>query len=167
MMNLVKELTEKFNKRYINNDFKEVENKLTENVLNKIKLMFERDGEPEIIIYNDLFIVVEMSSQTPNQRSICYDKDARINRKKFPPETSALELASRFGLEVVDEEMYQYLQTLKRLDTKTSSWLKTNKEFRKLGGALTGEFRYNRVFIYHNGADSYYSSRSFRAYLVL
>ena len=125
----------------------------------KTKVMIDRKGEPEIIIYNNSYIIVEMSTETPNDRSICYDMEARVNRKKFPPPTSALEIADKNGLLVVDEDLYQYLQTLKMLDTKTSSWLKTNDAFRALGGAITGERRYNRIFIYHNGADSYYDNQ--------
>lgn len=141
--------------------------KLNDDLLSKINYMEKTGGMPEMIIYDNKVIIVELSLETPNRRSVCYDKDARLSRKKFPPEESAIEIANKNGLEIVDEKMYNFLQTIKKIDQKTSSWLKTNKDFRKLGGALTGERRYDRVFIYHNGAESYYNNRSFRTYIII
>lgn len=168
-MNILKILEERFNEsKYINDvEFSSVLPLLNNEILDKVSWMEERKGLPEIVKYKDDLLIVEMSNETPSDRSVCYDMDARVNRKKFPPETSAMEISISKGLELVDEELYNYLQTLKDLDTKTSSWLKTGDLFRKKGGALTGEKRYGRTFIYHNGADSYYSSRSFRTYLIL
>lgn len=168
-MNIIEILEERFNKsKYINDlAFSSVIPLLNKEILDKVTWMEERQGFSEVVKYNDKLIIVEMSNETPSDRSVCYDMDARVNRKKFPPETSALEISLKQGLELVDEELYNYLQTLKDLDTKTSSWLNTDEKFRSKGGALTGEKRYGRTFIYHNGADSYYSSRSFRTYLIL
>lgn len=86
-------------------------------------------------------------------------------RKKFPPETSALKMAEKLGIELLDETQYRYLQQLEECDSKTSSWIKTPEKIRALGGALFCDRRYDTVFVYHNGADSYYSSRGFRGYL--
>ena len=95
-----------------------------------------------------------MSKESPiDRRSICYDKNARINRKKFPPEQSAEELALSIGIDIVDENMYMELQKIEPLDLKTSSWIKTDEEIRKLNGALFGDRRFNRAFIFHNSAD--------------
>lgn len=168
-MEIIKVLETRFyeNKAHKNMEFNEVLPFLNKIDLNKVIWMEETGGSPEIIKYNNKYIIIELSQETPNRRSVCYDYDARVNRNKFPPKTSALEISAAMGLEVVDEELYLYIQTLKNIDTKTSSWLKTPDDLRALGGAITGEYRYNRVFIYHNGAGSYYQSRSFRTYLCL
>ena len=99
------------------------------------------------------------------RRSVCFDQVAREGRKKFPPETSALEMAELMGVELLTEEEYRYLQTLGEFDLKTSSWIATPSEIRERGGALFGDRRYNTVFAYHNGADSYYASRGWRGVL--
>ena len=131
--------------------------------------MEQTGGEPDVIGYDqdkDEYIFADCSKETPKGRvNVCYDEEARINRKKFPPEHSALGLATSWGIELMTEEEYRYLQTLGEFDTKTSSWLKTPESIRKLGGAIFGDRRYNTVFIYHNGADSYYSVRGFRGIL--
>ncbi len=131
--------------------------------------MEDTDGEPDLVVLESLDkpIVVDMSKASPSgRRSLCYDKEAREKRKKNAPESSVMEEAERFGVEVVDEDLYFRLQEVEPFDEKTESWLKTPDEFRKLGGALFGDRRYNRVFVFHNGADSYYASRGFRAYFV-
>ncbi|MBE0686548.1 MAG: DUF4256 domain-containing protein, partial [Anaerolineaceae bacterium] len=99
------------------------------------------------------------------RRNVCYDHEALLARKKFPPEESAMHMAEEMGIELLTEEQYRTLQKLGKFDLKTSSWLKTPFEIRKLGGAIFGDRRYNTVFKYHNGADSYYGARGFRGSL--
>lgn len=98
---------------------------------------------------------------------MCYDREALESRKKYPPKTSAIDLATEMGIEILNEAQYEHLQSLENFDQKTSSWLKTPHEVRSLGGAIFGDFRFGRVFIYHNGADSYYGARAFRALIRL
>ena len=109
---------------------------------------------------------VDCSPQSPaGRQSLCYDREALDGRKKFPPKGCVTELAETIGVELLTEEQYHQLQQLGEFDTKTSSWLKTPPEIRELGGAIYGDRRYNRVFIGHNGADSYYGGRGFRGML--
>ena len=126
-------------------------------------------GEPDVIgqdAKSGEFLFVDCAPQSPAARqSLCYDREALDGRKKFPPKGCVTELAESMGVEMLDEEQYFALQKLGEFDTKTSSWLKTPQEIRKLGGAIYGDRRYNRVFIGHNGADSYYSGRGFRGLL--
>lgn len=123
-------------------------------------------GEPDVIgqdAKSGELLFVDCSPQSPAARqSLCYDREALDGRKKFPPKGCVTELAAAIGVELLDEEQYFALQKLGEFDTKTSSWLKTPPEIRALGGAIYGDRRYNRVFIGHNGADSYYSGRGFR-----
>lgn len=126
-------------------------------------------GEPDVTGQDkktgEIFFV-DCSAQSPEGRqSLCYDREALDGRKKFPPKGCVTELAEAMGAELLDEERYFALQKLGEFDTKTSSWLKTPPEIRTLGGAIYGDRRYNRVFIGHNGADSYYSGRGFRCWL--
>lgn len=131
--------------------------------------MEESGGEPDVLAYDkesNLFHFYDCSPESPKgRRSVCYDREARVNRKKFPPEHSAEELAETWGGQLLTEEQYQYLQQFGEFDLKTSSWLKTPDSVRKLGGALFGDRRFGRVFTYHNGADSYYFARGFRMVL--
>lgn len=130
-----------------------------------IKYMEASGGEPDVVEVLNRVIVVDMSKETPlGRRNCCYDLTARENRKKFPPQTSAWEDAHDHGLLLVDEQLYLALNKIEHLDLKTSSWLDTPPEIRSKGGALTGDTRYGRTFIYHNGADSYYSVRAYRGY---
>lgn len=126
-------------------------------------------GEPDVTGQDKKtgeFLFVDCSAQSPTGRqSLCYDRAALDGRKKFPPKGCITELAAAMGVEILTEEQYGELQKLGEFDTKTSSWLLTPPEIRKLGGAIYGDRRYNRVFIGHNGADSYYSGRGFRCWL--
>lgn len=126
-------------------------------------------GEPDVVGVDGStgkFIFYDCSPETPKgRRSVCYDPEALKARKKFPPEHSAVELANAMGVELLTEDEYHKLQLLGEFDNKTSSWLKTPPGIRKRGGAIFGDRRYGRVFIYHNGAESYYAARSFRASL--
>lgn len=149
----------------------QVENKLQQNA-NAIWSLSEMErtgGEPDVVAYDegtDTFHFYDCAKESPKERrSVCYDMEAREGRKKFPPENSALEMASEMGMDLLDEEQYRYLQTLGEFDLKTSSWIITPADIRKLGGSLFGDRRYNTVFVYHNGADSYYAARGFRGFL--
>lgn len=126
-------------------------------------------GEPDVIGFDKKtgeFLFCDCAPETPKgRRSLCYDREALDARKEHKPANSALDLAGEMGVELLTEDDYQGLQKLGRFDMKTSSWLKTPPEMRKLGGALFGDFRFGRVFFYHNGAESYYGARGFRGLL--
>jgi hypothetical protein len=126
-------------------------------------------GEPDVVgqdAQTGEYLFVDCSAESPKgRRSICYDREALEARKEHKPATSALDMAAAMGLELLTEEQYRHLQTLGHFDAKTSSWLKTPPEIRKLGGALFGDYRYGQVFVYHNGAESYYGARGFRGLL--
>lgn len=127
-------------------------------------------GEPDVVIVeNDGSVVFfDCAPESPKQRrSICYDQKALDARKENKPADSALNMAKNMGIELLDEEQYRYLQTLGEFDLKTSSWIKTPDKIRQLGGALFGDRRYNTVFFYHNGAESYYAARGFRGSLKI
>lgn len=137
--------------------------------LRALSEMERTDGEPDVIGHDPKtgeYLFADCSAQSPEARaSLCYDREALDARKKFPPKGCATELAEGIGIELLNEEQYHELQKLGEFDTKSSSWLKTPPEIRKLGGAIFGDRRFGRVFIYHNGADSYYSGRGFRGML--
>lgn len=126
-------------------------------------------GEPDVVDYDkktDEYVFYDCSAESPKgRRSVCYDREALESRKKFKPKDTAIDMADAMGIEMLSEEQYRKLQKLGNFDRKTSSWLKTPDEIRKLGGAIFGDRRYDRVFIYHNGADSYYGVRGFRGFL--
>lgn len=126
-------------------------------------------GEPDIVGHDKKtgeFIFYDCAPESPNgRRSICYDHEALESRKANKPENSAVEMAADMGIDLLTEEQYRELQSLGKFDTKTSSWLKTPDEIRKLGGAIFADFRFGRVFVYHNGAESYYAGRGFRGSL--
>ena len=126
-------------------------------------------GEPDVVGFDEAtgeFIFFDCSPETPKgRRSLCYDRAAWESRKEHKPESSALEVAAAMGINILSEEEYKSLQKLGRFDTKTSSWLATPADIRQLGGAIFGDWRYGQVFIYHNGADSYYAARAFRGSL--
>jgi len=138
-----------------------------------LQAMEETGGEPDVVAlglpeFANALVFVDCSPETPaGRRNTCYDRAAREARKKFPPEQDALTLAEAMGVQLLDERMYRALQTLGAFDTRTSSWLLTPASIRAKGGALFGDRRYDAVFTYHNGADSYYSVRGFRAYLTV
>jgi hypothetical protein len=126
-------------------------------------------GEPDVIRYDtikDEYSFVDCSDESPaNRRSFCYDSEALAARKENKPKNSAVAMANEMGIEILNEADYHELQKLGNFDNKTSSWLQTPKSIRALGGAVFGDFRYGRVFIYHNGAESYYAARGFRGIL--
>lgn len=136
----------------------------------KVLLEMERTGgEPDVVgVKEEGYLFYECSAETPKgRRSYCYDEKARLARKKFPPANSAQAFAKEKGFTLLTESEYAYLQTIGDFDLKTSSWLATPEDVRALGGALFGDKRYGRTFTYHNGADSYYSSRGFRGKIVI
>lgn len=126
-------------------------------------------GEPDVVGYDKKtaeYIFCDCSTESPKgRRSVCYDREGLDARKEHKPENNAIDMAAAMGIELLTEEQYRDLQTLGNFDTKTSSWLKTPAEIRKLGGAIFGDFRYGTVFVYHNGAQSYYAVRAFRGSL--
>ena len=134
-----------------------------------LQKMEETGGEPDVVGFDKKsgeYLFFDCSAESPKERrSFCYDRAALDKRKENKPKNNALDAAAELGIELLNEEEYRFLQTLGTFDTKTSSWLKTPENIRKLGGAIFGDFRYGTVFIYHNGADSYYAARGFRGVL--
>lgn len=131
--------------------------------------MEKTGGEPDVTGFDEKtgeFIFTDCAAESPKgRRSLCYDREGLEARKEHKPKHNAVNLAAEMGIELLTEEDYRNLQKLENFDLKTSSWLKTPEEIRELGGALFGDLRYGRVFIYHNGAQSYYAARGFRGML--
>jgi len=126
-------------------------------------------GEPDVVGHDKKtgeYVFFDCSAETPKgRRSICYDREGLESRKEFKPENTAMDMAAAMGIEMLTEAQYRELQKLGEFDAKTSSWLITPPDIRTLGGAIFGDFRYGNVFIYHNGAQSYYGARAFRGSL--
>jgi Protein of unknown function (DUF4256) len=138
--------------------------------LPSLHAMESTGGEPDVIgrSKSGQYTFVDCSAESPvGRRSVCYDGEARDSRKEHKPQSSALEMAASMGVELLTEEQYRQLQELGEFDTKTSSWIQTPAEVRALGGSLFGDRRYGRVFVYHNGAQSYYAARGFRGSLLV
>jgi Protein of unknown function (DUF4256) len=137
--------------------------------LGSLDVMEETGGEPDVVGIDPKtgeYLFFDCSVESPKgRRSLCYDDAAWQSRKENKPENSAIGIATEMGIELLTEAQYHELQQLGKFDTKTSSWLSTPDEVRKLGGAIFGDCRYGRVFIYHNGAESYYAARGFRGSL--
>jgi Protein of unknown function (DUF4256) len=131
--------------------------------------MEKTGGEPDVIGHDRKageYIFYDCSAESPKgRRSVCYDREALDARKEHKPENSAMDMAAAMGIELLTEEQYRELQRLGNFDAKTSSWVKTPSDIRKLGGAIFGDYRYGNVFVYHNGAESYYAARGFRGSL--
>src|SRR4028118_367329 len=131
--------------------------------------MEKTGGEPDVVGHDDKtneYIFYDCSAESPKgRRSVCYDREALESRKEHKPKNSTMDMAAAMGIELLTEEQYRELQQLGDFDMKTSSWVKTPAEIRKLGGALFGDRRYGHVFVYHNGAESYYGVRAFRGSL--
>lgn len=162
---------EKNNSRHKSLSWDKVEEKLKANPqkLWSLDEMERTEGEPDVIGYDEKtkeFLFADCSAESPKgRRSICYDHEALEKRKEHKPQNSAINMAEEMGIEILNEEQYKELQKLGKFDAKTSSWISTPPEIRKLGGAIFSDFRYNTVFVYHNGADSYYAARGFRGLL--
>ena len=153
-------------------EWEEVEKRINrEDIIKALSWMEETGGEPDVIGYDEndnTYIICDCSKETPKgRRSLCYDEEALKKRSNNPPVGSARKQAEEFGLELMSEELYRRLQKTGDYDMKTSSWIATPADIRKLGGALFAERRYGKVFVFHNGADSYYSVRGWRGYFTL
>ena len=133
--------------------------------------MEKTGGEPDVVSHDEVkdeYTFYDCVAETPKgRRSVCYDLEALESRKKHKPENNAMDMAAAMGIEILTEEQYRALQKIENFDKKTSSWVQTPSDIRKLGGALFCDFRYGHVFVYHNGADSYYSARGFRGSLTV
>lgn len=171
---LLNTLQERFTdhpERHLDIEWKDVEARLKQNP-NKLRVIAEMErtgGEPDVIdVENGHFVFCDCSKESPTgRRSLCYDEQALEARKKNKPNGSALAVAEQIGVELLDEATYRHLQTLGTFDLKTSSWIKTPEAIRHKGGALFCDRRYDHVFVYHNGADSYYAARGFRGVLYI
>jgi hypothetical protein len=168
---------EKNMKRHEAVEWPEVQEKLQASA-GKLLSLYEMErtgGEPDVIVpiingnkNTGEYIFYDCSAESPKgRRSLCYDREALNSRKEFKPENSATDMAAQIGIELLTEEQYRGLQQLGNFDLKTSSWVKTPFSIRKLGGALFCDRRYDTVFLYHNGAESYYAARGFRGLLKL
>jgi hypothetical protein len=171
---LLKTLKARFEKnlnRHKDIDWATVHAKLESNPdkLWSLNEMERTGGEPDVVgrdTKTGEYVFYDCSAESPqDRRSLCYDREALDSRKEHKPKDNALDVAAAMGLELLTEAQYRALQTLGNFDTKTSSWVKTPADIRKLGGALFCDRRYDTVFVYHNGADSYYAARGFRASL--
>ena len=164
----LKKRFEKNMNRHKGLEWDKVQEKLESNTekLWSLNEMEKTGGEPDVVDHDekiDEYIFYDCSAETPQgRRNVCYDHEALVARKANKPENSAINMASTMGIELLTEEQYRELQKLGNFDTKTSSWIKTPSDIRKLGGALFVDRRYNNVFVYHNGADCYYRGRGFR-----
>lgn len=171
---LFKQLKARFEKnmqRHRGLEWAKVQARLSANPakLRSLQEMEGTGGEPDVVGHDERtgeYIFHDCSAESPTgRRSVCYDREALDSRKEHKPADSAMSMAAAMGVELLTEEQYRELQTLGEFDTKTSSWLRTPADIRKLGGAIFGDRRYGRVFVYHNGAPSYYAARGFRALL--
>ncbi|MBP2078796.1 DUF4256 domain-containing protein [Oceanobacillus polygoni] len=171
LLNVLKTRFEKNIHRHQGLEWEEVQAKLDANPgkIWSLNEMEKTAGEPDVVGYDketDEYIFYDCSAESPKgRRSICYDREALEARKKHKPENSAMDVATAMGIELLTEEQYRELQKLEEFDKKTSSWVQTPADIRKLGGALFCDRRYDTVFVYHNGADSYYGARGFRGSL--
>lgn len=171
ILTILQERFEKHPERHEQLKWADIEARLLENPdkLWSLNEMEKTGGEPDVLAYDaadDVYYFFDCVKESPKgRRSVCYDQAALEARKKHKPETSALKLASEIGIELLTEDEYRFLQQFGPFDTKTSSWIQTPEDIRALGGAVFCDYRYGTVFYYHNGADSYYSSRGFRGVL--
>ena len=171
LLNILKERFEKNMVRHKDLEWVKILKKLNDQseklwVLNEME---KTGGEPDVIGFDKKtgeYIFCDCSSESPvGRRSLCYDRTALDSRKENKPKNSAIDMAVSIGVEILSEEEYRELQKLGKFDTKTSSWIKTPADIRKLGGAIFCDRRYETVFVYHNGAESYYAARGFRGLL--
>lgn len=171
LLNELKTRFEKNKSRHKGIEWAEVQAKLEANAekLRSLNEMEMTGGEPDVVGRDKKtgeFIFYDCAAESPKgRRSICYDHEALESRKEHKPENSAMQMAADMGIELLTEEQYRELQKLGNFDTKTSSWIMTPADIRKLGGAVFCDRRYNTVFLYHNGAESYYAARGFRGSL--
>ncbi|GIO23805.1 DUF4256 domain-containing protein [Oceanobacillus sp. J11TS1] len=171
LLNTLKARFEKNRDRHPDLDWHPIQAKL-ENRPEKLETLYEMErteGEPDVVGYDkekDEYIFFDCSKESPKgRRSVCYDRAALESRKKHKPENNAIDMAADMGIELLTEQQYRELQQLGTFDAKTSSWIQTPADIRKLGGALFCDYRFGHVFVYHNGAESYYGARGFRGSL--
>ena len=171
LLHLLKTRFEKNMKRHKGIEWTKVQSKLEANPGKLVSLngMEKTGGEPDVVGYDkksNEFLFFDCSAESPkDRRSFCYDREALDGRKENKPKNNVLDVAAAMGIELLSEEQYRHLQELGDFDTKTSSWVVTPAEIRKLGGAIFCDRRYDHVFTYHNGAESYYAARGFRGFL--
>ncbi|WP_313340255.1 DUF4256 domain-containing protein [Sedimentibacter sp.] len=171
LLRTLKDRFEKNMNRHNNLEWNKVQVRLEANPekLWSLNEMERTGGEPDAVGYDkesNKYIFFDCSAESPKgRRSICYDREAMNFRKEHKPENNAMDMASDMGIELLTEEQYRELQKLGKFDMKTSSWVKTPEKIRKLGGAIFCDRRYDTVFVYHNGAESYYGARGFRGVL--
>ena len=171
LLKVLKARFDKNSKRHKDIKWRDVQAKLEANSekLWSLNEMETTGGEPDVVGYDksaNEFMFYDCSTESPaGRRSVCFDLEALESRKQHKPKDSAIGMAAMMGVELLTESQYRTLQKLGDFDKKTSSWIQTPAEIRKLGGALFADFRYNNVFIYHNGAESYYAARGFRSSL--
>ncbi|TXC92847.1 DUF4256 domain-containing protein [Metabacillus litoralis] len=171
LLSALKARFEKNMHRHKELEWTKIQSKLEANTdkLWSLNEMESTGGEPDVVGYDkkmDEYIFYDCSTESPKgRRSVCYDRKALDSRKKHKPENSAMDMASAMGIELLNEDQYRELQKLEAFDLKTSSWVQTPSDIRERGGALFCDYRYGHVFVYHNGADSYYGARGFRGLL--
>lgn len=169
LMKILKDRFEKNRHRHKDLEWTKVQAKLEKNPkkLWSLNEMERTGGEPDIVGNKaNEYIFYDCCVESPKERrSLCYDRKALDSRKEHKPKDSAIDMATTMGIEILSEEQYRELQQFGNFDTKTSSWIATPDQIRKLGGALFCDFRYENVFVYHNGAESYYAARGFRGVL--
>jgi len=171
LLNTLKVRFEKNANRHKGVDWAKVAAKLEANPdkLGSLSEMERTGGEPDVIGHDKKtgeFVFCDCSAESPaGRRSLCYDREGLESRKEARPKDTAIDMADAMGIELLTEEQYRELHKLGKFDAKTSSWLNTPPEIRKLGGAIFGDYRFGRVFVYHNGAQSYYAARAFRGLL--
>jgi hypothetical protein len=173
LLRILKDRFEKNMHRHEEIDWSNVQAKLeaAPEKLWSLHQMEATDGEPDVVAYNQEqkeYMFCDCSTESPKgRRSVCYDQEALESRKKHKPENSAINMAASMGIELLTEAQYRALQKLENFDKKTSSWIQTPADIRELGGALFCDYRFGHVFVYHNGADSYYGARGFRGALFV
>ncbi|MCC7524230.1 MAG: DUF4256 domain-containing protein [Chitinophagaceae bacterium] len=173
LFRLLQERFEKNSGRHRGVKWSEVQARLEKSprMLWSLNEMEETGGEPDVIGYDkkkEAYLFCDCSPESPKERrGLCYDHEALESRKEFKPKGSAMQMAAEMGIALLTEEQYMYLQQFGKFDTKTSSWLVTPASVRQLGGAIFGDCRFGRTFIYHNGAESYYAARGFRGILAV
>jgi hypothetical protein len=171
LLKILKSRFEKNKNRHKGIEWTKVQAKLEKNIekLWSLNEMERTGGEPDVVGFDNKkneYIFYDCSVESPkDRRSLCYDREALEKRKEHKPKDSAVNMATTMGIELLTEEQYRELQKLGEFDLKTSSWVKTPAEIRKLGGAIFCDRRYDNVFTYHNGAESYYAARGFRGVL--
>jgi hypothetical protein len=171
LLRVLKTRFEKNMNRHKGFEWAKVQTKLEANTekLWSLNEMERTAGEPDVVAFDKKtgeYIIYDCSAESPkDRRNVCYDRKALESRKEYKPKDTAMDMAATMGIDILTEEEYRELQKLGNFDTKTSSWLKTPSEIRKLGGAIFADRRYDHVFVYHNGADSYYGARGFRGSL--